>query len=118
MTVAALNARENTVTWLGVGNVEGRLLRADTRASHPLESVLLRSGLVGYQLPALHASVVPVAPGDLVIFATDGVEAGFDSSSSHKGSPAQIADRILNQHFKGNDDALVLVARYVGMRHE
>ena len=30
----------------------------------------------------------------------------------------QIADKILDRHFKGNDDALVLVARYPGMQHE
>src|SRR5690242_6201617 len=35
LTVASLNALDNTVTWLGVGNVEGRLLRADTGNSHP-----------------------------------------------------------------------------------
>jgi len=29
LTVAVLNMVENTMTWLGVGNVEGRLLRAD-----------------------------------------------------------------------------------------
>src|SRR5438552_70445 len=29
MTLAALSALEQTVTWLGVGNVEGRLLRSD-----------------------------------------------------------------------------------------
>src|SRR5688572_9162577 len=29
MTVASLDALENTITWLGVGNVEGVLLRAD-----------------------------------------------------------------------------------------
>src|SRR5690349_14448274 len=44
MTVASLNALESTITWLGVGNVEGRLLRADAAATHPRESVLLRGG--------------------------------------------------------------------------
>jgi hypothetical protein len=33
-------------------------------------------------------------------------------------SPQQIADRILKRHFKGTDDALVLVARYVGRGRE
>src|SRR5262245_31081614 len=42
MTLASLNPREDTVTWLGVGNVEGRLLRANCGATHPVESVLLR----------------------------------------------------------------------------
>ena len=118
MTLASLHTWERTITWLGVGNVEGRLLRADPNASHPSESVLLRSGLVGYQLPALHASVLPVAPGDLLIFATDGIHAGFAGEVNLREKPQPIADRILSKHFKGNDDALVLVARYLGVRHE
>ena len=52
LTVASIRSADHTLTWLGVGNVEGRLLRADRDGSHPAESVLLRSGLVGYQLPA------------------------------------------------------------------
>jgi negative regulator of sigma-B (phosphoserine phosphatase) len=118
LTVAILDTVENTMTWLGVGNVEGRLLRADAGASHPRESVLLRGGLVGYQIPALQASVIPVAAGDLLILATDGVNAAFEEGINLNESPKQIADRILSRHFKGNDDALALVARYLGKQHE
>ena len=118
LTLANLDAVENTMTWLGVGNVEGWLLRADASASHPRESVLLRGGLVGYQLPALHASVIPVAAGDLLILATDGIHTAFEEGINASETPGQIADRILSGHFKGNDDALVLVARYRGVKHE
>lgn len=118
MTVASVNTLDHTITWLGVGNVEGRLLRADAGDSHSTESVLLRNGLVGLQLPALHAGVLPLTPGDLLIFATDGIRTGFDQELNQAEPPQQIADQILNQHFKGSDDALVLVARYVGAPHE
>jgi hypothetical protein len=118
LTVASLNALDNTVTWLGVGNVEGRLLRADAGNSHPIESVLLRNGLVGLHLPALHAGVLSLTPGDLLIFATDGIRPGFEHGLNRAEPPQQIADQILNQHFKGSDDALVLAARYLGTPHE
>jgi phosphoserine phosphatase RsbX len=113
-----LNARENTLTWLGVGNVEGRLLRADANARRPREEVLLRGGVVGYRLPALQASVIPVAAGDVLILATDGIRAGFADGLKLDEPTRILADKILNRHFKGNDDALVLVARYLGKRHE
>lgn len=118
MTVASLNALENTVTWLGVGNVEGRLLRVDDGNSHPCESVLMRKGLVGLQLPALQAGVLTLAAGDLLIFATDGIHAGFEQGCNRAGPPQQIAEHILKQHFKGTDDGLVLTARYMGIPHE
>ncbi|MGA9780053.1 MAG: SpoIIE family protein phosphatase [Verrucomicrobiia bacterium] len=118
MTLASLHALEGTLTWLGVGNVEGRLLRGEPGTGHPKENVLLRSGLVGYQLPVLQASVVPLSAGDVVIFATDGIRPGFAEEINLKESPKHIAENILNRYFNGTDDALVLVTRYLGMAHE
>lgn len=117
MTLASLHATERTLTWLGVGNVEGRLVRPDGMSSPRRESVLLRSGIVGFQLPAMQAGVEALAPGDLLILATDGIHAHFDEDDYFGGNPAQIADRILEKHFKGTDDALVLVVRYRGQPH-
>ena len=119
MTLASCNSLEGTITWLGVGNVEGLLLRADASANPPTERVLLRGGVVGYQLPVLHAGVLPIGPGDLLIFATDGIRGDFGGDFSHSRpsgieTPQQIADRLLEKWFKGTDDALVLVVRYLG----
>jgi hypothetical protein len=118
MTVVSLCATEDMITWIGVGNVEGRLVRAGmyTRGSH--ENVLLRSGLVGDQLPELQSSDVAVSRGDLLILATDGIQAGFELPTHVRETPRQIAELILNQNFKGTDDALVLVARYLGTSHD
>ena len=121
MTVATLRWFEDELAWLGVGNVEAILLRADPAgngAKAPSDRVLLRSGLVGYQLPVLRASTLPLAPDDLLIFATDGIDAGFNEGLVCGDSPQQLADRILECHFKGHDDALVLVMRYLGTQHE
>ncbi|HXF09845.1 MAG TPA: hypothetical protein VN625_03605, partial [Desulfuromonadaceae bacterium] len=79
------------------------------------EHILLRGGLVGYQLPSLHASVLPLMPGDLLLFATDGLHVGFDQRINLTETPKQIADGILTRHFKGTDDALVLAVRYLGL---
>jgi phosphoserine phosphatase RsbX len=114
LTIVKLNITDGTLTWLGVGNVEGRLLRADAHASQPRESVMLRGGIIGYQLPALYASVVPIVRGDLLVLATDGIDPIFDMRNNLSETPKQIAEKIMSRHFKGNDDALVLVARYLG----
>jgi hypothetical protein len=111
MTVATLLATEERLTWLGVGNVEAALLHAGEGGS---ERVLLRSGLVGYQLPELRASTTAIAPRDLLVFATDGIGPNFADNLHQSGPPQQIADRVLDCHFKRHDDALVLVARYLG----
>ena len=113
LSLASFAAREKTMTWLGVGNVEGRLLRADPHAHPRQESLVLRGGVVGGQLPSLYASMVPVAPGDTLTFATDGVRSNFAERLTVSESPQRSADRILGQYATHTDDALVLVARYV-----
>jgi negative regulator of sigma-B (phosphoserine phosphatase) len=102
------------MAWVGVGNVEGILLRADPGARPANERVPLRGGVVGDQLPSLRDSVSPITRGDLLIFATDGVHAGFAERLPVSDQPQRIADWILGRHATGADDALVLVARYVG----
>lgn len=118
MTLASFNAIDDTVTCLGVGNVEASLVRADARAKPPSESILLGPGVVGYQLPALRASVFKVSFGDLLILASDGIRGGFDQNLSLAGKPQQIADSIMSRHYIGSDDAQTLVVRYLGTRHE
>jgi len=110
MSLASFQMLDGTMTWLGVGNVESMLLRADADASPRSEVLLLRGGVVGYQLPPLRAPVLPVARGDTLILATDGIRSGFAQGLILSDPPQQIADRILATHSKGTDDALVLVA--------
>ncbi|MGH7994455.1 MAG: SpoIIE family protein phosphatase, partial [Limisphaerales bacterium] len=114
MTLAQVDQVDDMVRWLGVGNVEAWLFRAKADISHPREHILLRNGLVGQQLPALQGNMMSLAPGDLLVFATDGIQPGFETGVNLTESPQRIADRILSQHFKGTDDALVLVVRYTG----
>ena len=112
MTLASLRSRDNRVTRLGVGNVESVLLRVTAKTS--AEWGVLRGGVVGYHLPELQVTVTSIAPGDLLVFATDGIGAGFTEGWSRVDPPEQIARRIVERHFKGTDDALVLVVRYLG----
>jgi hypothetical protein len=101
------------MTWVGVGNVDGILVRADPDAG--AERLLVRGGVVGRQLPVLEAAQVEVARGDVLIFATDGVRSDFAEAVPGRGSPQSTADRILADYAKPTDDALVMVARYLGV---
>jgi PAS domain S-box-containing protein len=114
ISLASFNAVDETMTWIGVGNVEGVLLRADPSVDPGSESLALRNGVVGSRLPLLHAAIIPVMRGDTLIFATDGIRSGFTQGLDMSDRPQQIADRILAQYAKRTDDALVLVARYGG----
>jgi serine phosphatase RsbU (regulator of sigma subunit) len=114
MTLVAVNPRENLATAIGIGNVETVLWRANPDARPPRETVLLRGGVVGYQLPALHTSVLPIAKGDMIVFGTDGVREDFSDLINPAEPPRHLAQKILDQKFRGNDDGLVLACKYTG----
>jgi serine phosphatase RsbU (regulator of sigma subunit) len=114
MTLVAFNFRDRTLTWIGVGNVDAVLFHANGAASQRPERAILRGGVIGYQLPALKAEVLPLARMDTVILTTDGVEPEYADDLSLHGTPQAVADEILAGHGRATDDALVLVARYQG----
>ena len=116
MSIASIDESRGMMTWLGVGNVQGALMRAGARKGTVQEELLLRGGVVGSRLPPLQAAVLPIGPGDTLVFATDGVRGDFAESLSALESPQRAADRILKNYSSGNDDALVLVVRLTGHR--
>jgi hypothetical protein len=114
MSVASFNALSDTMTWVGVGNVKGLLLCAGGGGRVARERLLLQGGVVGYNLPTLRPVSVPVVRGDTLIFATDGLRSVFVEELTLGQAPQEMADRIFDQYRRGTDDAMVLVARYVG----
>ena len=115
MTLALIDETERTLEWVGVGNVEARLLRSGTiPAAGGTEAPVLFGGVVGHHLPSVRTSTVPLAPGDLIVMATDGVKSDFPSELGTAGAAQAIADGVMNRSGKEDDDALVLVARWLG----
>jgi serine phosphatase RsbU (regulator of sigma subunit) len=114
MTVASFDARAVTMSWCAVGNVDAALLRAAGGRWTAHAAVLLRGGVVGYQLPPLRVDTHPVRPGDMLVMATDGIRSGFTDSLDMNMPPAEAAHAILLRFGKTTDDAHVLVVRYVG----
>lgn len=111
ISVATFDGSTNTMTWVAIGNVEGRLLARQW----PRHSISPAAGVAGVELPQLRPETLSLRRGSTLIFATDGVQSSFSDSLASSGSPQQIADRILNEYGKTTDDALVLVARYLGV---
>lgn len=114
MTLAWFDVAERTMAWTGVGNVEARFVRASGGRDARHHSPVILGGVVGFTLPQVRVGTIGLEPGDAVVFATDGVRADY-SSSLEPGVPAQaLAERVLDRHVKGTDDALAVVVRYLG----
>lgn len=114
LSLASVDVRHGLMTWLGVGNVQGVLVRNGNK-SNSQETLLLRGGVVGDHLPQLQAAVLPVTPGDLLVFATDGVRADFVRTLSSMENPQRAAERIMKNFCSQSDDALVLALRITGI---
>ena len=114
LSLARFCAHDDTLTWIGVGNVEGRLVRSDGSGSVSVESLIPARGIAGDDLPDLDEATLPIHPGDLVLLATDGIDSGFADSLRPYGTAEELAARILADHSKPHDDALVVAARYLG----
>src|SRR5262249_17283405 len=114
LSLASFDSAEDTMTWLGVGNVEGILFRAEKSVVPAREGLLLRGGVVGYQLPPLRPATIPLGRGDTIVFATDGIRSQFAEESPIGLDPDYAAHDIHARYSKQTDDSLVLVARYEG----
>ena len=115
MTLARIDFRADTLSWVGIGNVA-----ADLVAKHPAgvevrSSARLAGGIVGYRIPeVLTPQEVPIRPGDLLVIASDGIVEDHLDDIDFSAPALVIADQILHSHAKDNDDALVLAARHRG----
>lgn len=114
MSVVWFSGVEGTLDWCGVGNVEGVLLRGRGNSSQEKASIVNRGGVVGYRLPPLKVTTVPVSRHDTLVLATDGLRSDFASNVDVTAEPQEVAETLLGRCGKGTDDALVLVARYLG----
>jgi phosphoserine phosphatase RsbX len=111
MSLASFQSDSDTMTWLGLGNVEATLVDRQ----QPAHSIMLASGIVGHELPRLRAKTLSVRRGSMLIMATDGVRSSLGQSIDSSGTAQDIADTILARRGTRTDDALVLVARYLGL---
>lgn len=112
MSFASFDGASNTMTWLGVGNVEGVIFQRGAALARGRKILVQMPGVLGDRLQRISESILKVASGDLLILATDGVRPDFYEEAGLQEPPQEIANRILARCASGSDDALVLVARY------
>jgi phosphoserine phosphatase RsbX len=114
ISLAFISTSAGGMTWLGVGSVEGRVVSGDPSVTRPKGSLALGGGVAGHDLPDVKTAALEVRPGDVLLFATDGIDPSFADSLELAGSTAAITERIMARYRKPTDDALVVAVRYLG----
>lgn len=114
IALAQFSHEEAELTWLGVGDATAVLVRA-AFATRERDTLFLRPGIVGQRLPSLAIETLHVLPGDMLVMVTDGIRSAFVGDLEPSEPPRKVADRLIDEYARDYDDALVLVARYVGV---
>ena len=112
LAVARLEKGGRSLTWVGVGNIEARVFRSG-RDWGQSETLLMRGGVVGYQIPALRPRSLSLGRGDLLVMATDGIQSGYPTALQPTQTVQASADCVLADYGNDSDDALVLVSRVI-----
>jgi len=114
MGLALVDARADSLSWIGVGDVRAVLCRVDPVGPSRIDSLWTHNGVVGRTLPPLRPALRSLLVGDTMIVATDGIRAGFIPELRTQDSTEHLANDLLERYAVPSDDALVLVARYRG----
>ncbi|MBW3575781.1 MAG: SpoIIE family protein phosphatase [Actinobacteria bacterium] len=111
MTLIAVDPRASELAWMAVGNIEAAVVARGRAGANGRRSVPQRGGVVGERLPAVRESCVPLAGGDTLLVATDGLAPAFVDGADLSLPPPSLARLLHAGHARDDDDALVLVAR-------
>jgi serine/threonine protein phosphatase PrpC len=112
MTVAQIDDRTASMSFCGVGNVEGAIFHKSGKR----DSMVLQSGIVGGEKLPLKCRTLELEQEDLVVLASDGIRGGWTSSVNPTHAVKEVADTILLRLARKSDDALVLAVRWRGRR--
>ena len=99
------NARLSCV---GVGNIEMRMFGSQTKRLVPT------AGVLGYDIRTPNVQILPLQAGDVFVMHSDGISSFFDLSDYPNlpwDNPDKIANTLIEQFGKRNDDATALVIR-------
>ena len=116
MNVAAISYDDDSLTWGGIGNVNGIVYRSDPNAKPPQQRLAPRPGIIGSGIARPASENVPIFEDDVLVFATDGLASIlFDKFEPGRLEPAEsMATRMIDECWTHRDDVLVLVACYGG----
>ncbi len=108
IAVLRLDSRARKVSFIGVGNIGVYVYSTDS--IKPIS----KNGILGYRLPPTLLQLdYSYNSGDTFVLYSDGISARFSTEGKIDGKqpPQRLAETILHDYGKSNDDATVVVVR-------
>lgn len=92
-----------SVSVLGVGNID--LKARSVESIHPVST----PGIIGRPVRRLRQFDYKVTGGDLIVITSDGISSRFELTQLGRAKPREIAETILEEFGRDDDDATCLV---------
>jgi anti-sigma regulatory factor (Ser/Thr protein kinase) len=109
LSVAVVDHSRRTARFCGVGNVEGRVVTADSN-----QHLVPQNGIVGHTMPRAHSADVPWPTDGRLVMHSDGISSRW-RADRYPGllarHPALLAGVLFRDFASERDDATVLVLR-------
>ncbi len=109
LSVAIIDQARRTARFCGVGNIDGRVMTADTN-----RQLIPQNGIVGHTMPRIQTADVAWPTNGRLVMHSDGIASGW-RADRYPGllarDPALLAGVLFRDHRRDRDDATVLVLR-------
>lgn len=109
LSIAVIDKVKRTIRFCGVGNVDGRIVTADSN-----RHLVPQNGIVGHTMPRMHCDDVPWPTGARLVLHSDGISSRWQADR-YPGllarHPSLIAGVLFRDGRRERDDATVLVLR-------
>ena len=100
-----INIETSKLYFVGIGNIEGFVLSPSGK-----KSLISYGGILGHNIRTPQIFEFPFSIGDLVCLYSDGINTRWNSDDINwKEHPQKIADFLINNYSRLNDDATVLI---------
>jgi len=100
-----INIETSKLYFVGIGNIEGFILSPSSK-----KSLISFGGILGHNIRTPQIFEFPFKSGDAVCLFSDGINTRWNTDEINwKEHPQKIADFLINNYSRSNDDATVLI---------
>lgn len=106
--IGSIDLNNAQLSCVGVGNIEMCMFGSQTKR------FVMTAGVLGYDIRTPKVQVLPLQAGDTLVMHSDGISSRFDLSDYPNlpwDNPDKIANTLIEQFGKRNDDATAFVIR-------
>lgn len=107
-SVVSIDTEYNKVEYSGIGNIEGYIV-----SSNEKKNLLSYGGIIGHNMRTPRVFEYSFNPGDYICLSSDGITSKWRHEDFNpQDHPQSIAENLLTNYARNNDDATILIIRY------